>query len=147
MTTKPKAENLIEEEKSMDAEIEKLEAEERETNSPARALTWEEVQSGATEDLTRREARRGILPRLVVAAKVKRLQLRRERYEQEAEPFRKACEEAHERLQKATAKRLEAIEEENLARADYGGAHTRVMSREQRVKEANREIRELRGEG
>ncbi len=147
MTTKPKAENLIEEEKRMDAEIERLEAEQRELEDPARVLTWEEVQAGATGELEQRERRRAFLPRLIVAAQVKRLEVRRERYEAEAEPFRKKREEAYERLQAATAKRLEAVEEENAARADYGDAHARVTSREQRIKEANREIRALRGEG
>ncbi len=147
MTTKQKAPDLLEEEKKMDREITCLEAERTDLESPARIPTWEEIQSGAAEDLEKREARRGILPRLIAAAKVRRLQIRQARYEAEMEPFLKKREEAHERLQKATAKRLEAIEEENLARAHYGDAHTRVMSREQRVKEADREIRELRGEG
>ncbi|MDP9479060.1 MAG: hypothetical protein M3R38_25840 [Actinomycetota bacterium] len=147
MTTKPKAENLIEEEKKMNVEIEKLEAEERETNSPARGLTWAEIEAGAAEDLEKRERRRGILPRLITAARVRRLEVRRERYEAEMEPFLKKREEAYERRQAATAKRLEAVEEENAARADYGDANARVMSREQRIKEANREIRALRGEG
>jgi hypothetical protein len=102
MTTKTKAKDLQTEEREMDAEIERLENEHRDLQSPARALTWEEVQTGATEDLERREVRRGILPRLIVAAKVRRLQIRRERYEQEAEPLRKLREEAHERLQAAT---------------------------------------------
>ncbi|MDP9487404.1 MAG: hypothetical protein M3Q49_16745 [Actinomycetota bacterium] len=147
MTTKTKTEDLAEEEKKMDREIEKLEAEERETNSPARVLTWEEIQAGAAEDLERREARRGLLPHLLAAAKIRRLEIRRERYEAEAEPFRELRREAHERLQAATAKRLEALEAENAARADYGGANARVESRERRVKEAAREIKALRGEG
>jgi hypothetical protein len=147
VTTKTKTENLIEEEKKMDGEISRLEAEQAELNSPARALTWAEIEAGAVEDLEKRERRRGIVPRLITAAKVRRLEIRRERYEAEAVPFRKRREEAHESLEAATAKRLEAVEEENLARADYGGdAHARVTSREQRIKEANREIRALRGE-
>ncbi len=147
MTTKTKPEDLLEEEKKMDAEISRLEAERGELDSPARALTWDEIQAGAAEDLEKRERRRGILPTLLRAAKVRRLELRRERHRQEAEPFRKKREEAHERLQAATAKRLEAVEEENAARYDYGDANARVESRERRVKEAAREIKALRGEG
>ncbi len=145
--TKPKAEDLVKEERKMDAEISRLEAEQREIDSPARVLTWDEIQAGASEDLEKREIRRGIIPTLITAAKIRRLELRRERHEAEMEPFLKKREEAYERLQKATAKRLEAVEEENLARADYGDAHARVTSREQRIKEAGREIRALRGEG
>ena len=75
MTTKQKTENLVEEEREMDGEIERLEAERAELMSPARTLTWEEIQAG--EDPGKRERRRGILPRLIVAAKVRRLELRR----------------------------------------------------------------------
>ncbi len=145
--TKTKAEDLVKEERTMDGEISRLEAERGELESPARALTWEEIQAGATEDLEKREARRGVLPRMIVAAKVKRLQIRQQRYEAEMEPFLKKREEAYESLQKATAKRLEAIEEEGAARGEYSDAHVRVTSHEQRIKEADREIRALRGEG
>ena len=145
MTTKQKTENLVEEEREMDGEIERLEAERAELMSPARTLTWEEIQAG--EDPGKRERRRGILPRLIVAAKVRRLELRRERYKREAEPLRRSREEAHERLEAAKAKRLAAIEEEGEVRAVYGDAHMRIQTREQRIKETEREIRALRGEG
>lgn len=143
---KPQAKNLVEEEHKMDTEIARLEAERQELESPARIPTWEEIEAGAVEDLERRERRRGILPRLIVAAKVKRLELRRERYEREAEPLRKTREEAHERLQEAARKRLEAVEAENAARYEWTDALRRIESREQRIKETNWEIRVLRGE-
>ena len=144
--TKPDAEKLGEEEREMDAEISRLEAERTELESPVRVLTWEEIQAGAAEDLERREGRRGILPRLITAAKVRRLQIRRDRHEREAEPLRKLREDAHARLEAATAKRLEATEEENAARFDYSDANFRVESREERAREIEREIRALRGE-
>ncbi len=145
-TKKPKAEDLVKEERTMDGEISRLEAEQREFDSPARVLTWDAIQAGAA-DLEKREIRRGILPTLITAAKIRRLEISRERYEQEAEPFRKKREEAYERREAATAKRLEATEEENAARYEYSDAHVRVTSHEQRIKEADREIRTLRGEG
>lgn len=144
---KTKAENLLEEERRMDAEIQRLEAERADLESPARALRWEEVQAGAAEDLERRERRRGIVPRMITAAKVRRLELQRERHQAEMEPHQKRREEAFEKLEAARAKRWEAVEEENVARYEYGDANARVASREQRIKEANREIRALRGEG
>lgn len=144
-TEKPK--DLVEEEHKMDAEIQRLEAEQRELESPARIPTWEEIQAGTAEDLERRERRRGIVPRMITAAKVRRLELQRERYQAEMEPHQKRREEAFEKLEAARAKRWEAVEEENVARYEYGDANARVASREQRIKEANREIRALRGEG
>ena len=140
-------EDLLKEERKMDGEIERLEAERGELEAPARALTWDEIQAGAAEDLERREQRRGILPRLIVAAKVKRLELRRERYEREIEPLQKLRAEAHAKLEAVEAKRLQAVEEEEEARCEYGDAYTRIESRERRVKALDREIRELRGEG
>ncbi len=145
--TKTEAERLLEEERKMDAEVERLEAEQQELNSPARVLTWDEIQAGAAEDLEKRERRRGILPRLIVAAKVKRLELRRERYEGEVEPLRKLAEEASERLQAATAKRLQAVEEENAARYEFADPQTRLDNIGRRTKEIDREIRALRGGG
>jgi chromosome segregation ATPase len=144
---KPAAERLAEEERKMDAEIERLEAEQRELASPSRALTWDEVQAGAAEDLEKRERRRAFLPRLVVAAKVKRLEIRRARLEAEAGPLRERRDEAHERLKTATAKRWEAVEEENAARYAYSNPNMRLESIERRTREIGREIRKLRGEG
>lgn len=146
MTTKQKPTDLAQEERRMDAEIEKLEAEQRELESPARVPTWDEIQAGA-EDLEKRERRRGILPRLIAAAKVRRLQIRRERYEAELAPLSRARDEAYERLEAARTKRILATEEENAARFPYSDAQARVEGRERRIKEVDREIRELKVEG
>jgi len=144
--TKTKAEDLVKEERTMDGEIERLEAEQRELDSPARVLSWDEIQGGAAKDLEKREVRRGILPRLITAAKAKRLEVRRERYEREAEPLRERLVEAYERLQAATAKRLKAIEAEDAARYEYADLYKQVERRENRAKTTGRELRELRGE-
>ncbi len=149
MTTKekPRTDQLAQEERKMDEEIERLEAEARELEVPARALTWDEIQAGAGEDLDKQERRRGILPRLIIAAKVKRLELRRERYERETEPLRKQREEAYARLEKAKAKRLQAEDEEKMALYEYSDAFQQVQGQEKRLKAVDREIRELRGVG
>lgn len=144
-TAKEKPKNLAEEERKMDKEIERLEAERLELEAPARALSWDEIQAG--EDLEKRERRRGILPRLIVAAKVKRLELRRERYERETEPLRAQRREAHARLEEAKTKRLDAIDEENKALYEYSDAFQRVQGQEKRLKAVDRELAELRGEG
>ena len=147
MSTKEKHEDLAREEREMDAEIDRLEAEQRELDSPARILTWDEIQAGAAEDLEKLERRRGILPRLVTATKVKRLEIRRARMEEEAGPLREALEGAHEQLQEAAAKRLRATEEENAARAAYSHPYTRLDTIERHTKQIDRDIRVLRGEG
>ncbi len=147
MTTTEATARLDEEIAGMDREIEKLEAERAELDAPTRALTWDEIQAGAMEDLEARERRRGLLPRLIVAAKVKRLELQKAKLEGEMGPLRPAREEAHEKLQQAAAKRRKAAEEEDAARYEYSDAHTRIESREGHVKRIDREIRELRGEG
>ncbi len=145
--TKKQTEDLVEEERTMDGEIERLEDEQRELDSPARVLTWGEIQAGAVEDLEKREQRRGILPRLLAAAKIRRLEIRRERLERESEPLDKLREDAYEMLQKATAKRLAAIEKENAARYKFADALAQTQRQEKRAEAIDRELRELRGEG
>ncbi len=145
--TKTKAEDLVKEERTMDGEISRLEAEQRELDSPARVLSWGEIQSGAVEDLEKREIRRGILPRLLDAAKIRRLEIRRERLERESEPLHKLREDAHERLEAATAQRLKAIKEEDAARYEFADALAQTQGQEKRTKAIDRELRELRGEG
>ncbi len=146
MTTKTKTKDLAEEEKKMDAEISRLEAEQQELNSPGQALTWKEIEAGGAEDLERRERRRSIIPRLLAAAKIRRLEIRRERLERESEPLHKLREDAHERLEAATAKRLEAIKEEDAARYEFADALAQTQGQEKRTKAIDRELRELRGE-
>lgn len=115
--------------------------------SPARIPTWDEIQAGAAEDLEKRERRRGILPRLITAAKVKRLEIRRERYGQEVAPLTESRDEAHERLLAAQEKRLTAVEEEDAARYEFADSQTRLDAIERRTMEIDREMRALRGEG
>lgn len=149
MTTKEKAtaEKLLEEEREMDAEIERLEAERGDLESPAPVLTWEQLRAGAVDDLEKRERRRGIVPRLITAAKIKRLEIRRERYEAELAPLIERRDKAYAKREAATEKRLKAIEEEGVARGELSDAQMRVRQRERFVKEIDRDLRALKGEG
>lgn len=146
MSTKQETvgDRIAEEERKVDEAIQQLEDEQRELEAPANLPSWDQIQAG--EDLDKRERRRGLLPRLIAAARIKKLELQRERYEAEIKPLEVAQREAHEQLEAATAKRLQALEEENAARFEYGDAFSRIQSREQRIKLVDREIRELRGE-
>ena len=55
--------------------------------------------------------------------------------------------EAYERHETATAKYHEVERERNLAQGAWSHAHGLIQSRQDRIREVNREIRELRGEG
>ncbi|MDP8952016.1 MAG: hypothetical protein M3N18_07235 [Actinomycetota bacterium] len=55
--------------------------------------------------------------------------------------------EAHGKLQAATAKRLQAVEEEGEARFQWTSALRRIENREGYAKSISREIAQLKGEG
>lgn len=148
MTTKTTPDDvgkLLEEEREMGSEVERLGAELRDLESLAPALTWEEIQAGAMEDLEGRERRRSVLPRLITAAKVRRLELRRERLEAELSPLREAREEARARLEEAQAKRQEAQEAEARAHGEESGARMELRYKERFLAETDRELRALIG--
>jgi hypothetical protein len=75
-----------------EGELEQLESEiadmERELTAESEPLVWGEVDAG---ELACREQRRGVLPRLITAAKIKRLVLQKRRTEAELEELRKEC--------------------------------------------------------
>jgi hypothetical protein len=85
----------------LEASIKKMEAELAE--GYGRPLSWEEVTTTTAEELAAKEQRRSILPRLTTAAKIKRLELQRERWE--IEPLEVERDEAYERLEAAPERR------------------------------------------
>jgi hypothetical protein len=95
-----------------------MEAEAAHLEAPPPEIGWDELLANSAkheQELETRERRRGILPRLLTAAKIKRLELQRERWEQEIEPLKVERDEAYERLEAAEAKLTEAQRERNLA--------------------------------
>ena len=128
----------------LDEEIGRMEAEL--VHSATTAIAWDDVNEAAVEELVNRERRRAILPRLIKAAKIKRLELRIMREQRASGPLEAERAAAHERLEEATAKRWEAVEEENAARALWSRAHNRIERIERRIRDAEREISALRGE-
>ncbi len=141
--TKPNAEKLLEEEREMGVEIGRLEAELGELEAPSRPFTWEELQAGATEDLDRRERRKGILPRLISAAKVRQLEVRRERLEAEIGPLSERQERAHAKSEEATAKRLEAAKREGIAHGEHSDASMALRYVQQELRQTDRDLRAL----
>jgi hypothetical protein len=70
----------------LDSEIAAPEAEQE---TPPRVLSWSEIDETMLGKLEAAERRRGILPRLITAAKVRRLELERAKYERAMEPLEK----------------------------------------------------------
>ena len=116
MTETKNTPTVEEEIATLDEEIRSLEAELEEHAAP---LVWGEVDAG---ELVRKEQRRGVLPRLITAAKIKRLELEKRRTEGELQPLYTEREEAHKKLERATAKKLKA--EECWRRGRPGAIHT-----------------------
>ena len=145
MTTKAKqgAAKLLEEERGMGAEIERLEAELRELEAPAHAFTWEELQAGVLEDMDKRERRKNVIPRLIVAAKVRQLQIRRERLEAEIGPLPERQEEAYAKLEEARAKRAEAEKREGAAAGEHSDAGMSLRLAQQGLRQTERDLKAL----
>jgi hypothetical protein len=129
----------------LDASIQSMESELAEGYGTP--LSWEEVTSSTAEELAAKEQRRSILPCLITAAKVKRLELQRAQQEREIAPLEHQREEAYKRLEAVEAEYYEALEERDLARRDWNYALGLMQSRQGRIREIDGEIRELRGEG
>ena len=149
MTTKPKAdaERLLEEEREMGAEIGRLEAELRELEAPAHNFSWEEIQAEALEDLDKRERRKNILPRLITAAKVRQLELRRDRLGAQMGPLTERQDEAHAKLEEVRAEREEAEQREGVAAGEHSEAGMTLRFVQQELRQTARDLRALGVEG
>lgn len=135
---------------TLDARIQAMEAEAAELEAPPREIGWDELVANSAryeQELEARERRRGILPRLITAAKIKRLELQREHWQQQIEPLKVERDEAYGRLEAAEAKLIEAQRERNLAQGAWSHARGLIQSREDRIRAINREIRELQEGG
>jgi chromosome segregation ATPase len=134
----------------LDATIASMEAEAAHLEAPPPEIGWDELLANSAKhekELETRERRRGILPRLITAAKIKRLELQRERWEQEIEPLKLERDKAYERLEAAEARLTEAQRERNLALGAWSHARGLIQSRDDRIRAINRELRELQEGG
>ena len=132
-------EALEEELREVEQEIESMERELAEREQP---IVWGEVDA---EELSRKEQRRGILPRLLQAARVRRLELRKRQYELEAQPLYAEREERYRKLEKAKDKERKAREEREAALGAWNFTHGAIQGLEHRIKDLDRQIREERG--
>ncbi len=127
-----------------------MEAEATQLEAPPAEIGWDELVANSAkyaQELEARERRRGILPRLITAAKIKRLELQREQWGKEIEPLKAERDKAYERLEAARAKLIEAQGERNLAQGAWSHARGLIQSREDRIRAINRELRELQEGG
>ena len=134
------------EERVIEERIADLEAELATLEGPPPPLTATDIAQGAVALVDEHEQRRSTIERLLTAFRVKRLQIRRPRYEREMAPFVAARQGAGERLEALEAQRIALMEEIGKVRADWGDANTRTESKHQHIRYIDREIRELRGE-
>ena len=91
--TETKERTVEEELREVEENIESMERKLAEREQP---IVWGEVDAG---ELEAKERRRAILPRLITAARIKRLELLRRQTESELEPLRAEREDAHKKLE------------------------------------------------
>ena len=135
------------EEQDVEERISELEAELATLEGPPPPLTATDIAQGAVALVDKHEQRLTTIERLLTAFKIKRLEMRRSRYEQEQAPFVAAREAAGERLQELEARRVALMEEIGKVRADWGDANTRAESKAHHIRAIDRELRELLRDG
>ncbi len=142
MTETKKQKRKAETIEDLDASIQSMEAELAEGYGTP--LSWEEVTTTTAAELAAKEQRRSILPRLIAAAKAKRLELEIAGLEAKARALGAEREENYHRLEKATDKARRAEEEREAARGAWATALGTSQDLERRIRQRKRELRELR---
>ena len=131
---------------NLDKEIERLEVERAELEAPEREWSWDELVANSAE-FEARERRRRILPRIIQAGKVKRLEIEKRRHEEQAASLREDLEVSYSAFQESEERLRQAKEERDAAHSKWMLAMSAVHSAEDRAKRVERELCELRGEG
>jgi hypothetical protein len=132
------AEDLDEQIRSMEAEL---------AEDYGRPLDWDEVTSTTAEELVRKEQRRSVLPRLIHAARVKRLERDTALREEEASALQEKVETTHAAFLEREEDLRGAKERCDAAQAEWALALSAWQSANERARQAARELRELREGG
>ncbi len=138
-TKKRKAESV----EDLDRSIQEMEAEL--TDGHGRPLTWDEVTSTTAEALVRKEQRRGILPRLIHAARIKRLELEVQSRQRVADEIRARLEPSYEAFQEKEDELRRAKEVRDEAHGEWAMTLSALQGADGRVDRVARELGELRG--
>ena len=145
MTEMRKRSRKIEKVEDLDEQIQSMEAELVEDYG--KPLTWEEITSTPVEEIARKEQRRGVLPRLIHAAKVKRLELELLRREEEAAPLREKVQATYAAFQEQEDELRKAKEKRDAAHAEWSLTLSALQSADERTRRTKKELRELREGG
>lgn len=127
----------------LDQSIQEMEAEL--ADGHGRPLTWDEVTSTTAEALVRKEQRRGILPRLIRAAKVKRLELEVQSRQRVADEIRARLEPSYEAFQEKEDELRRAKEVRDEAHGEWAMTLSALQGADGRVDRVARDLQELRG--
>ena len=127
-------------------EIARLEAEQAELEGPEREWSFDELVARSAE-FEAKERRRALLPRIIQAAKVRRLELEQRRHEEQAASLQGEVESTYAAFQEREAKLRRAKEERDAAHGQWTLAMSAMHSAQDRAKRTGRELRALRGEG
>jgi hypothetical protein len=141
MTETRKRTRKMESVEDLDEQIQSMEAELAE--SYGKPLTWEEVTSTTAEEIARKEQRRGILPRLIHAAKVRRLEVEKLHREKEAAPLRKKVEATYAAFQEQEDQLRKAQEKRDAAHAQWTLTLSALQSADERTRRTEKELDEL----
>lgn len=127
----------------LDQNIQEMEAEL--SDHHGQALTWDEVTTTTAEELAAKEGRRRVLSRLIHAAKIKRLELLKSRYEAEHEPLQQKIEETYAAYQEAEEKLRAAQEERDATNGAWNIALAQERNAQVRLGRTENEIADLKG--
>ena len=101
----------------------------------------------SVEEMARKEQRRGILPRLIHAAKVRRVELAKKRREEEAAPLREKLEATYAAFQEQEDQLRKAKEKRDAAHAEWSLTLSALQSADERTRRTEKELSELREGG
>ena len=122
---------------------------ERELEEAPREIGWDELVENSAQierELDARERRRRILPRIIQAGKVKRLELEKRRHEEHAASLREELEASYAAFQEHEERLRQAKKKRDASHGKWMLAMSAVQSAEDRAKRTERELRQLRGE-
>jgi hypothetical protein len=142
MTETKKRARKAESAEDLDQQIQEMEAELSE--GYGKPLTWEEVTSTTAQEIARKEQRRSVLPRLIHAAKVKRLELEKDRRDKEAAVLQEKVETTYAALQEQEEKLRTAQEKRDAAHGQWSLALSASQNAIECTRRVYRELRELK---
>jgi chromosome segregation ATPase len=142
--SKSKVRDLDHEIDELDRQVAQLEAEKAGLPEP---LSWDELmQAGAVQQVEQAELRRGVIPRMLRAARTKRLQLELARLERRLEPIVAEQEQAYERREELGAQIRELQEQHGREQHAWTHAGFRRDTLEREQRNVRKQLRELNGD-